>query len=289
MEKNEVRNKIYSVIDEIPTLPAVVPKLLSLMEDENSGASDISDAISGDPALASKILKVANSAYYGFAQEVTTLKKAVPLLGFNMIRSLALSIGVVHNLPSENKLSNFSQEGLWIHSLAVATLMQEMGKTLVKGRDASYLFVIGLLHDIGKVVLSQFFGKLFQSALQEAQDRVEAGLYSAERRLIGLDHGEVGAMLLIRWKFPEVISGPIDAHHKTELPEGADVRDVAILRIADALPQQIGLGAGGNPAPPNIREQDLDVLQINEKQLEDLKEYSLGIQDGIYAFFDAMV
>jgi len=95
MEKNELQAKIYSKIEELPTLPVVLPRLLSLTADEKAGAAHLADAISSDPALTSKILKVSNSAYYGFSQEISSLERAIPLLGFNMVRSLALSISVI--------------------------------------------------------------------------------------------------------------------------------------------------------------------------------------------------
>ncbi len=289
MEKDAVLKKIYSKIDEIPTLPAVIPKLLSLMESDKTNASDIADLISNDPALASKILKVANSAYYGFSQQISNLKLAMPLLGNNMVKSLSLSIGVIRNLPSGRKSPNFSEKGLWIHSLAVAELMQELGRRYGKRDSNEYLFIIGLLHDIGKVVLNQFFGEVFQMALEEVNNQEVVGLHIAERRLIGFDHGEVGAILLKRWNFPDVISRSIAAHHQVTVPEGTNTHDLAVLRIANALTQELGLGEEGNPVAPVISEQDLKALQMEEDELEDLKSYLLGVKDGIYTLFDAMI
>ena len=289
MEKDAVLRKIYSKIDEIPTLPAVVPKLLSLMESDKTNASDIADLISNDPALASKILKVANSAYYGFSQQISNLKLAMPLLGNNMVRSLALSIGVIRNLPSGRKSPNFSEKGLWIHSLAVAELMQELGRRHGNRDSNEYLFIIGLLHDIGKVVLNQFFGEVFQKALEEVNGQEIEGLHIAERRLIGFDHGEVGAMLSKRWNFPDVINNSIAAHHKVEVPEGTNIHDLAVLRIANALPQELGLGEEGNPIAPVISDQDIKALQMEKGELEDLKSFMLRVKDGIYTLFDTII
>jgi len=288
MEKDVVLRKIYSKIDEIPTLPAVVPKLLSVIESDRANVSDIAGVISTDPALASKILKVANSAYYGFSQEVLSLKLAMPLLGHNMVKSLALSIGVIHSLPSGRRSPNFSDKGLWVHSLAVATVMQELGKRFIKGGNAEHFFIIGLLHDIGKVVLNQYFSELFQEALEEVHNEGIAGLHIAESRLIGFDHGEIGAMLLTRWKFPDVISSSIAVHHQTETPEETNGRDVAMLRVANALPQELGLGQDGNPVPPAISRQDLKALEIGENEIEEMRAYLIGVEDEIYALFDAM-
>ena len=288
MEKNDVLRKIYSKIDEIPTLPAVIPKLLGVMERDGANASDIAGTISTDPALSSKILKVANSAYYGFSQEILSLKLAMPLLGRNMVRSLALSIGVIQSLPSDRKSPNFSDKGLWVHGLAVATLMQELGKRFNNWGNADHFFITGLLHDIGKVVLNQHFNEIFQEALAEVHNEGVAGLHIAESQLIGFDHGEIGAILLTRWKFPDVISNTIAAHHQTKTPEGTNDRDVAMLRIANALPQELGLGQDGNPVPPAISGQDLKVLEIGENEIEEIRTYLVGVKDEIYALFDAM-
>ncbi len=291
MEKDEVRAKIYSKIEELPTLPVVLPKLLSLMESEESRTSEIIDAISHDPALTSKILKVANSAYYGFQREISNLERAVVLLGFNMVRSLALSIGVIHNLPSSKPNPYFSWEGLWIHSLAVASVMQELGKRSGGGGGNEYLFIIGLLHDIGKVVLDQFFGTFFRQALEEDSRKLEKGeLHIAERRIFGLDHGEVGAMLLSRWRFPEKITDCIAFHHQTEMPEEIDGNDLAMLRIADILPKELAIGEEGNPLIPEIHETTFEeVPWMNEKELDDMRAYLNGAKDRIYAFFSAII
>ncbi|MBW1850980.1 MAG: HDOD domain-containing protein [Deltaproteobacteria bacterium] len=288
MEKEEFQAKIYSKIDELPTLPAVLPKLLSLIENEKSSAAHVAEVISHDSAMTAKIIKVANSAYYGFSQEISSLEKAVPLLGFNMVRSLALSIGVIESLPSGEDSTLFSREGLWVHSLAVATAMQELRKRFEKEDSNEHHFVVGLLHDIGKLVLDQFFTTLFQQALEEAHSHEKIELYVAERSIIGFDHGEIGGMVLTRWKFPDLISTSIAVHHQTDFPEGKIAKDIAMLRIADALPQGIGLGRSGNPIPPEIHENDLKILGISEEELADMREYLDSAKSGIHALLSAM-
>jgi putative nucleotidyltransferase with HDIG domain len=288
MEKDKLREKIYSKIDEIPTLPIVIPKLLSLIESDKSNVADIADAISRDPAMTSNILKVANSAYYGFSKGISSLEKAVSLLGFNMVQSLALSIGVLRSLPAGKKSTHFSQQGLWIHSLSVATVMRELGKRFGKQEDTEHLFIIGLLHDIGKIVLDQFFSELFWLALEEVHNLGNVELHEVERRVIGFDHGEVGAMLLTRWKFPDMICNAIAVHHLSEIPEGMYAKDAVMLRIADVLPQELGLGEGGNPMSPKIHDTDLMFLEMDEKQLEDIKSYLFDLKDGIYDLYRSM-
>ncbi len=288
MNRDELRAKIFSKIDELPTLPAVVPRVLDLMEGSRTNAADVTEAISRDPSLTSKMLKVANSAYYGFPQGISDLERAVALLGFNMVKSLAISMGVINSLTSKKKSDHFSMEGLWIHSLAVATVMKELGRRVGKGDDSEHLFIIGLLHDIGKVVLDQFFSELFQQALEEVSVSETGTLYAAERKVMGFDHGEVGAMLLKRWMFPKVIVDPIAVHHDTQIPEGTNAVDLAMLRVADTLPHAVGLGDHGNPTLSEVQEADLAVLQMKVEALEDMKAFLEDAKEGIYAFFGAM-
>ncbi|MDY6935835.1 MAG: HDOD domain-containing protein [Spirochaetota bacterium] len=289
MEKKELREIIYSKIEELPTLPAVVPKLLSLIEDSKSNASDITDVISHDPALTSKILKVANSAYYGFSEQISELNKSVTLLGFNMVKSLALSIGVMKSLPTFKKNPYFSQDGLWTHSLAVATLIQELGKRHCKKDANESLFIIGLLHDVGKIVLDQFFHEKFLEALEYANKLEKLSLHIAERAVIGIDHCEVASMLLKRWKFPQKIINPIDFHHMKELPEEISVADVSLLRIANALSQELKLGDEGNSIPNEIGECDLKLLNMEAKDLEEMRTFANKNRDKVNDLLKAMI
>lgn len=288
MKENEFRDKIYSKIDELPTLPVVLPKLLSLIESDSGNFARATDVISSDPSLTSKILKVSNSAYYGFSQQITTLKSAVALLGFSMVKSLALSMGVFHTLPSSSEGNHFSQKGLWVHSLAVATVMTELDKRFGKKDGGEHVFVTGLLHDIGKIVLAHFFSDLFQQVLDEVHEEQDKEFHEIERRVIGYDHGEIGAMLLQRWKFPEVICNAVALHHKRDLAEERVCVDVALLKIADVISQELDLGKEDNLLPSKIEEEDLKLLNIDRSDLEDVRMCLSNAKEGIYSMFDAM-
>lgn len=289
MEKTELRAKIFSKIEELPTLPIVLPRLLNLMENKKSDASEIAHAISHDPALASKVLKVSNSAYYGFSQKIYNLDRAVPLLGLNMVKSLALSIGVMGSLPAGGaKSRHFSREDLWIHSLAVATVVQELCKSTGKAGKHEHLFIVGLLHDMGKIVLDQFFSEPFGEALEELWSGKTQSLFMAERKILGMDHGEIGEMLLNRWNFPGIISDPISVHHRTQVPDSINLTDVAMLRVADTLCRELGFGEQDFFAHPETHVTDMELLGFDEEALSDMKAYLNDAKDGIYDFFKAM-
>ena len=288
MDKQELKTKIYARIDELPVLPVVAARLLSLLEDPEIGMEELTEIISQDPALASKVLKVANSAYYGFAAEIATLDHAVAVLGLNMLKSLALSVGVVDNLPRSKKSPLLTLDGLWLHSVAVATVIKELAGRLPLAAELDHLFVVGLLHDVGKIVLLHFFHDEYQKALEMAMQGGEKPLYLAEREIIGLDHGEVGAMLLGRWKFPKKVLEPIFAHHRHDSEPAGDPADAALLRLANLYPQLAGLGADGNIKPPGLFADDLTLLGLDKKALKDMERFTQGSRTKIEAFFSAM-
>jgi len=288
IEKETLHKKIYSRVDSLPALPIVVPRVLGLLEKRDARAAEIVDTISHDPSLTSKILQVANSAYYGFPQKIVSLERAVPLLGFNMVKSLALSIGVIKALPASKTGSAFSHEDLWIHSLAVATVMRILGEQLPnQGKAPEYLFIIGLLHDIGKIVLDRFFSVEFSEALQFESNQ-SVSLFLAERSVIGIDHGETGAILLTRWKFPPDLILPILSHHRDVPAEDTNPKDLAILKIADNVAQEAGVGNGGNLTPVPVAKETLDTLNLDEKILTTLSTSLEDAEEGILAFYQAM-
>ncbi len=271
MEAEALKRRIYARIDELPTIPAVIPRLARVLADEGHEIKEAIEVISQDPALTSKILKVANSAYYGFPQEITTLERAVALLGSNMVKSLAVSVGVVHSLPKGKGCGAFSLNGLWVHSLAVANAARKLSALAeAKGREEVY-FIMGLLHDIGKLVLAEFFPEEFAESLGQTV-KCNIPLAQAEKETIGMDHGEVGGMLLERWKFPAEIRIPIQLHHREGQVPNEYKKAVRLLHIADEIAREVGVGEAGNMAPPSVLEAELDQLRIKGGELEKVKQ-----------------
>ncbi len=278
------KQKIYSKIEELPTIPAVATKLLYTIDDERSSVSDVVELIQNDPSLTSKILKIANSAYYGFSREITKISQAVALLGFNIMRSLVISLEVMKNLPSGIGSEYFSPEGLWLHSVATATCMENFRKKYPQKKNSDSAFIIGLLHDIGKIVLDQFFHEEFQKALHLANGNPPMALHHAEEKLIGLTHSEVACMLLERWKFPDEIVKPIANMHAKEVNDDVKIQDLALLRLSNSLAQETKIGKEGNSVPNTIKEKDLEILEIDESVLNDLREELENSQERIGEF-----
>ena len=285
MDKATLRNKIYSKINELPTLPSTIGRLLTLFEDKNSNASLITEVILKDPSLAAKILKVANSAYYGFSQKISDLERAVALLGFNMVKSLAISISVMKNLPLKNKTSLSGKE-LWNHSVTVAILMREMGKRLYNEKENEYLFILGLLHDVGLVVFDQFFNESYQEVTKEADYVDRKDFYKIEQRIIGFDHGETGGILLTRWNFPPIISQSVTGHH--HFFEDEPTREIALLKLGDKISHI--------DTQSEVKFQELDeelnsVLQwlgTDNSFINEILDFRESVKDEIASFFNAV-
>lgn len=288
LEINELKKKLYSRVDELPSLPVVVPKIIQLMEDSRSDAKKIAKVISYDPALVSKILKVANSSYYGFPKKISELDRAVNLLGFNMVKSLALSLGVVNTLSQTKSKKFFSETGLWFHSVAVAALTRELVSKVLKMKNREHLFVTGLLHDLGKLIFDLYFTDLFEQAILDVENSGTYSLAASEQKVIGIDHGDAGALLLSRWNFPESIWLPIKYHHSKEISEEVDRTDLAILRVCDALCQEFFFDTLDDVPEPRILDEDRDLLGLTNENVEYLASYLHKHKEEIASFFQSI-
>ena len=288
MDKDTLRNKIYSKIDELPALPGTVTRLISLFEDKNSNIALITEVIQKEPSLTAKILRVANSAYYGFSQKISDMDRSVALLGFNMVKSLAVSIGVIKSLPSGNK-NPISGSELWRHSVTVAILMGEMGKYFFDKKQIDSIFITGLLHDIGIVVFDQFFSDRFNEVLDRVTLAGRKELHKIEQEVIGSDHGEVGGMLLARWNFPSIISLPVAKHHQLLLEDSGNSKETALLKLADIISHYDIL------KDENIGELEeelnplLKCLGVEQDFVFEASRFKDSAKDEITAFFNSII
>ena len=294
MDRDEVRGRIYAKVDEIPTLPVVVPRVLGLIEDEMSRPSDIARAVSRDPVLASRLLKVANSAYYGFSRRIRSLDKAVSLLGLRMVKSLVLSLGFIQTIGTGNIGSDASAKRLWTHSLATATAMERLARRARAPAPGDHLFLVGLLHDLGKIILLAYFRDEFEAvaggpveAEQAEDEKAQGRPLERERRILGIDHGSVGAMVLDRWRLPDAIRKPVAAHHSPGTPGDVDRNDLALLRVADALAWDSGAGHDGDLALSRVPVEEIHVLGIDEEDLREVRCYLEEVSEDICDFFRA--
>lgn len=215
------------------SLPEVSIQVNKMVDDPNVAASDIGKVLSRDPALVAQLLKLANSPLYGFSREVDTVSRAVALLGTKRLRDLVLSTGVSHAFDGiPNNL--ISMEDFWHHSLYCGVLAQYLARLSGKTGDES-LFVAGLLHDIGQLVM---FNRLpeqsHQAILLVMEDPEEPEMFEAERRIFGFDHMQVGEALISKWQLSPKLRECVAHHHEPAKAKDFPL-ETALVHIANAV------------------------------------------------------
>ncbi len=278
MIRSRYKDKL-SKIKSLSTLPVVANNVLQLTHNPKSSALQVGEAISQDPALASKVLSVANSPFYGFPRKITTIHSSIVVLGFANIRNLVLTASIVDVLPSKGNNGSFNREEFWKHSLACGVASKLIAKRIgIKNAEEAFLW--GLLHDLGKIVLDGYFTKEFALAVHQAKAK-ETLLKDAEEKIFGADHAEVGAMVADKWNLPPALIKGI-RHHHSPLSANESMRVAAIVHIADILCRAIGLGNGGDRKIPGINEDSWKLLNMGKETLQDLfSEIEQGVLSAI--------
>ena len=219
-------------IRNLPTLPVIVFEANKLLIDPEASTSKVSQLIETDQSIAMKILKLVNSAFYGCPSNVNNLSKAIMLLGFNTVRNAILSVSVIEAFTRPGKLAGFNQDGLWRHAVAVAVVSKKLAE-LTRTEEPGNCFVGGLLHDIGKVILSQYFEDLFAKIWTTSRAE-NLTFYRAEKKAIHADHAMIGSHLAEKWAFPKDLVDTIRHHH--DLKEGVDnYHLLVIVHVADLI------------------------------------------------------
>lgn len=230
--QEKAQERFLEDIKELPTLPTVVAQVMVTLDQPSSSARDLERLVANDQAIAARLLKLANSAFYGLPGKVNSLSRAITLLGFNTVRSMVLTIGVVNKFSGQSGNKYFDRGEFWEHSLSVAVASKLLG-TKDPSINPEEAHIAGLLHDMGKVV----FDFCKPTEFYEAMMRVhEFGVdpRAAERESIGFSHDEVGALLADKWRFPEFIRESMAFHHTP-----AEAAHFPVIVSAVALANQI--------------------------------------------------
>jgi putative nucleotidyltransferase with HDIG domain len=220
-------------VDSLVTLPDVFIRISQLAENPDSTTDEIVQAVSQDPAFTVRLLRVANSPFYGFSSTIDIVSKAVSVIGTSQIRNLALSTAVANSFSGlPNKL--VSMDNFWRHSLYCGLAARKLAKLSGKC-DAEAVFTAGLLHDIGELVLFNRLPEQAKEALLLVLDNAdELPLYQAEKETMGFDHTQVGGELARQWKLPPLLQECISFHHDIHAAQQYK-REVAIVHIANIL------------------------------------------------------
>ena len=230
--KEEVKLLTLKVI-ELPMLSAVINRILKVTGGSHFGSMDMARVISTNRFLAGSILKVANSPCFGLSQDVPEIQRAIGVLGFEGVRSIALSASVMEMFGTDAARNSFDRERFWIHSLACAYLSKRIA-AMTHRAEIEMTFVCAVLHDIGKVVLAMCFPGSYRKMLERVAAE-ELSLAQGEYEMLGFNHAEVGMWLAQRWRFPKAVVFTIANHHGMIAEDERYNSLVAILRLADHL------------------------------------------------------
>jgi putative nucleotidyltransferase with HDIG domain len=264
--------KVTESIISLPTLPTVVSKMIELVDNPKTSAASLARLISTDQALTAKILKLANSAYYGFPREISTVNMAIVVLGFNTVKDMGLSLSVFQVFKDSEGDKSFDVSKFWEHCIGCGAAARMMARRL-KYRFVGEAFVAGLLHDIGKVILNQYVHKEFMEIIGAAAVG-EMTLDEAEEKIIGTGHAQVGSWLAEKWNLPKLIVESIAFHH-APWEAKAEPELVAIVNIANYLCHCCKIGYSGrqNSLPPDERTWDIfhkAMVPLDETDIDSL-------------------
>lgn len=258
---------IVSKVDDMKVLPEIINKIIALTDDPDSTVQDMEKAILKDSVLTTKILRLANSAYYGYARNISTISRAAVLLGFQAIKSLALASTVRTYLTDELKGYSLEKNQLWTQSQTCAIVSRFIAKQ-IKYPNPEEAYIAGLLRDIGKTILNQHMEKEYAEVLLKIE-MDNLSFLDAEREVLGFNHAEIGEKVAEKWNLPKALVDAIGHHHTPEL---ANINPllVSIIHIADAITMMMGVGLGLDGLAYNLSPMAIETIGLDELQLEDI-------------------
>ena len=279
-KRTEIR-RIIRDTTTLPTLPGVIAKLSSLAKNNAISAQEIARVVNTDQVLSAKILKLVNSAFYGFSGRVSTVSNALILLGVNVVKSLAISSSIFE-IMEKNAV------GLWEHSMGVAVAANVISKQL-KLPEPEETSTAALLHDIGKVIIKIKLQEDFYLLTAEIHNK-GLMMIEAEHELLETDHAEIGQWLAQTWLLPEKLVEPIACHHAVERSIVHQTK-TAVVHVADVLIKAASFGFSGDDIVPRIQTAAWKRLDLTEPLLEsiieevennlvEVKNFSLEVQAG---------
>jgi len=259
-------------LSSLPTLPGIVQYICQMVDNENITAQEIGNIIAKDQVLSAKILRLVNSPIYGFPGRISSITHALVLLGFSVVKGLVLSTAVFENMASGAK-------GLWEHSLGTAVISRRIAKEL-NMRESEEIMVAGLLHDLGKVVLSFVAPEEYNRAVELARQN-KWHISRSEKEVFGVDHTIVAGWLSTQWHLPERLSNTIQRHHNPSRDQKYP-EITATVHLADILSRGMNYGYAGDDVMPELDHEAFNLLGLSYTQIDSIlqsaeQEFMLGM------------
>jgi len=263
----------------LPTLPGIVAKLTKMADDPDTTTEQMGRVISKDHILAAKLLKLVNSAFYGFPQRISSLSSAIILLGFSVVKSLIISASIFEFMEDQDV-------ELWEHSLGCAVVCSVLAKRLGVA-EPEEVSTAGLIHDIGKVAIKMELPKEY-AAINAIVLKNNIPMRKAEEQVLGFDHAEAGGWLTKSWNLPKKLVEPITCHHDPRKAKDEQLNS-SIIHFSDILIRGMGYGHASDKKVPPLNKRAWDLLNLSpadldeiiaevEEKLWDVKGFSLEVQ-----------
>lgn len=241
---SDFAKRLEHIIDFLPPIPVVMTELLKALGDEDTGMNDLAKIIARDPSMSMNVLKIANSAFYRLPYKVATVEHAVKMLGMKEITMICVACGAYRALLPSRNVQTFNYDDFWKHSVATGVIARKMCRELRIG-EHNIAYFLGLLHDVGKIILDRFAHDIYAIVIQTTFDEC-VSMIEAEKRLIGESHDVIGGFVMEKWKLPEIFADSARYHHSVmESPEYNRV-SVATVSLADQLARVRLFGFGGD-------------------------------------------
>jgi putative nucleotidyltransferase with HDIG domain len=263
---------IRDYIKNMPSLPVTVTKVMEICNNIKTSPADLNYVISLDPVLVGRILKLINSAYYGFSQSVTNIVRAIIMLGINTVKNLTLSTAIIANLSPAKESPGLDMEKFWRHSLGVgvaAKLLARQRRIDVKQREE--YFTAGLLHDIGKIPLNAVLSQDYLMTINAAE-RDGSALFRTEKKLLGINHNDTGAMIVNAWRLEGPVGDVIIHHHRYNEYTGPYQDILYSVVAANYFICSAGIGFAGDSRTEWGDTQVWKYLGLNQDVFEEIKK-----------------
>lgn len=260
-------SELVEHVDEIPMFSESVKRILDIVEDKNADAKAIEREIMKDQSFTVKVLRLANSAFFGARRKINTVSEAIVLLGLQAIKSMVFASTVGTVMVKELPGYALDKEELWKQSQTCAITARIVAKK-AKYSKPDVAYTAGLLHDIGKVILDVYLS----SEYKLVQEKVDSGEYpfeAVEEEVLGFNHGQVGARIAKKWRLPEELVESIALHHNPTEGE-LDPKLVAITHVADGLVMMMGMYLGTDGMAYEFSEEAMSLLGLDEHVLTEV-------------------
>ena len=263
---NELKAKIIQDIKDLPPMPQVVIKIQHLISNLNSDTKQLAEIIESDQAIAAKVLKMANSAFYGMSGKISSIHQASLLLGYRTLGEIVTMAGAADLLAGKMPGYGYDSQDLWRHSLSVAFA----SKLIVELKNKNLIYeahTAGLIHDVGKIILDRYVLEK-KKEINDYMTREEKTFLDAERCFFGFDHAEIASEICRAWHIPETITLAIGCHHQPSISNGDELS--YILHIADYVATMGGIGYDDDDFLYEAEKGAMDFLGLKQEEVGDM-------------------